>query len=46
MKFNGRVKKVSIDPGFTCPNKDGTKGVGGGVLIVIIIHLIQNIVNQ
>ena len=28
-KFNGRVQKVSIDAGFTCPNKDGTKGVGG-----------------
>jgi hypothetical protein len=23
------VQKVSIDAGFTCPNKDGTKGVGG-----------------
>ena len=28
-KFNTRVQKVSIDAGFTCPNKDGTKGVGG-----------------
>jgi len=28
-KFNGRVQKVSIDAGFTCPNKDGTKGTGG-----------------
>ena len=28
-KFGGRVQKVSIDAGFTCPNKDGTKGVGG-----------------
>ena len=28
-KFNGRVQKVSIDAGFTCPNKDGAKGVGG-----------------
>ena len=28
-KFNSRVQKVSIDAGFTCPNKDGTKGVGG-----------------
>ena len=28
-KFNGRVQKVSINAGFTCPNKDGTKGVGG-----------------
>ena len=28
-KFNGRVQKVSIDAGFTCPNKDGSKGLGG-----------------
>ena len=28
-KFNGRVQKVSLDAGFTCPNKDGTKGKGG-----------------
>ena len=28
-KFNNRVQKVSIDAGFTCPNKDGTKGKGG-----------------
>lgn len=28
-KFNGRVQKVSIDAGFTCPNKDGSKGKGG-----------------
>jgi radical SAM protein (TIGR01212 family) len=28
-KFSGRVQKVSIDAGFTCPNRDGTKGFGG-----------------
>jgi len=27
--FGFRVHKVSIDAGFTCPNIDGTKGVGG-----------------
>lgn len=27
--FGSRVQKVSIDAGFTCPNRDGTKGVGG-----------------
>jgi uncharacterized protein len=27
--FGGRVQKVSIDAGFTCPNRDGTKGSGG-----------------
>ncbi len=28
-KFNQRVQKVSLDTGFTCPNRDGTKGIGG-----------------
>ncbi len=27
--FGFKVYKVSIDAGFTCPNRDGTKGVGG-----------------
>ncbi len=27
--FGGRVFKVNIDAGFTCPNRDGTLGVGG-----------------
>lgn len=27
--FSGRVQKVSIDAGFTCPNRDGTRGRGG-----------------
>ncbi len=27
--FGERVQKVSIDAGFTCPNRDGTKGTGG-----------------
>jgi hypothetical protein len=27
--FGGRVQKVSIDAGFTCPNRDGTRGYGG-----------------
>lgn len=27
--FNERVQKVSVDAGFTCPNRDGTKGFGG-----------------
>ena len=25
----GRLQKISIDAGFTCPNRDGTLGVGG-----------------
>jgi radical SAM protein (TIGR01212 family) len=27
--FGGRIQKVSIDAGFTCPNRDGTRGSGG-----------------
>lgn len=27
--FGGRVQKVTIDAGFICPNRDGTKGRGG-----------------
>ena len=28
-KFNSKVFKVSLNAGFTCPNKDGNVGVGG-----------------
>jgi radical SAM protein (TIGR01212 family) len=28
-EFGGRVQKLAIDAGFTCPNRDGTKGRGG-----------------
>lgn len=28
-KFGERVLKICIDGGFTCPNRDGTKGRGG-----------------
>ncbi len=27
--YGARVQKVSIDAGFTCPNRDGTRGSGG-----------------
>ena len=27
--FSGKVQKLSLDAGFTCPNRDGTKGRGG-----------------
>ena len=27
--FGHRVQKLSVDAGFTCPNRDGTKGTGG-----------------
>ena len=28
-KYNARIKKICIDAGFTCPNRDGTCGFGG-----------------
>jgi uncharacterized protein len=27
--FGGRVQKVAVDAGFTCPNRDGSVGTGG-----------------
>jgi radical SAM protein (TIGR01212 family) len=27
--FGGRVQKLTIDAGLSCPNRDGTKGTGG-----------------
>jgi radical SAM protein (TIGR01212 family) len=28
-RFGCKIAKISLNGGFTCPNKDGTKGVGG-----------------
>jgi hypothetical protein len=28
-RFGGKIVKLSLDAGFTCPNRDGTKGFGG-----------------
>lgn len=28
-KFGGRVQKITINAGFSCPNRDGTCGTGG-----------------
>ena len=28
-RFGGRVQKLSIDAGFSCPNRDGSNGTGG-----------------
>lgn len=28
-QFGGRVQKLAIDAGFTCPNRDGSTGFGG-----------------
>jgi radical SAM protein (TIGR01212 family) len=30
-RYGERVQKVSLDAGFTCPNRDGTKATGGCV---------------
>jgi len=27
--YGSRMQKVSVDAGFTCPNRDGSKGIGG-----------------
>lgn len=27
--FDGKIQKLSVDVGFTCPNRDGTVGYGG-----------------
>ena len=29
MQFGGRMQRVAIDAGFTCPNRDGSLGTGG-----------------
>lgn len=29
--FDGKVQKLALNAGFTCPNRDGTKGKGGCV---------------
>lgn len=28
-RHGGKIAKVSVDAGFTCPNRDGSKGTGG-----------------
>ncbi|MFQ5335198.1 MAG: hypothetical protein ACE5DN_03890, partial [Flavobacteriales bacterium] len=28
-RFGGRVQKISVHAGFSCPNRDGSKGRGG-----------------
>lgn len=28
-KFGGKIIKLAVDGGFTCPNRDGSKGFGG-----------------
>ncbi len=28
-KYGERVHRIAVDAGFTCPNRDGTKGLGG-----------------
>ena len=30
-RFSGKLQKLPIDAGFTCPNRDGTKATGGCV---------------
>ncbi len=28
-RFSDRIQKISVNAGFTCPNRDGSKGTGG-----------------
>ena len=42
MHFPCKVQKISINAGFTCPNRDGSVGYEVA-LIVIIKHLIRPI---
>lgn len=28
-RFGGRVQRIGLDAGFTCPNRDGNRGTGG-----------------
>ena len=35
-KFGGKVFKVALNGGFTCPNIDGKKGVGGCIYLSLI----------
>ncbi len=32
--FGEKVVKLSLDGGFTCPNRDGTKGTGGCIFVL------------
>ena len=38
-RFGGKVMRVSLNAGFTCPNIDGTKGRGGCVFCLSLIHI-------
>ena len=42
--FPCKVQKISINAGFTCPNRDGSKG--WAVLIVIIKHSVRSIATR
>ncbi len=35
-KFGSKVYKLSIDGGFTCPNRDGTVGTGGCIFCSVL----------
>ena len=28
-RYGARIQKITVDAGFTCPNRDGKKGIGG-----------------
>ena len=37
--FGEKIYKVSLDGGFTCPNRDGTLGTGGCIFCLSLIHI-------
>ena len=38
-RFAGKVQKLTVDTGASCPNRDGTFGRGGCVYSVSYTHL-------
>lgn len=39
-KYQSKVAKVSLNAGFTCPNRDGTKGTGGCIFVAALVQVI------
>lgn len=37
--FGEKVYKLALDGGMTCPNRDGTKGTGGCIFCLSLIHI-------
>lgn len=44
--FDGKVRKISLNLGFSCPNRDGTKGRGGCIFCSVDGSASKNIKNS